>query len=175
MDGPHVCPAQPSDRTGTLTRSPCCARRDTTPCGSDSQGGSEVGRGSWRQWDRMGHRRDQEQKNQQPLTCTARTLQGASFPEPPAALGGPESWLTRGRRPGRAEPVNQHAGSTGQKRMEWSEGSWVRGSRGHRRHRLSSGPANLTPPADAAVTSCRIASVMRGWGRRVARGRSHGR
>lgn len=107
---------------------------------------------------RDGAGRGQEQRRGQPRTLRSRTRQGASFPGPPAAPGGPGA-LTHARTgPSRAGhpvacsacPVNQSAGFTGQKRAERSEGSRERGSRGHWRHGLSGAPAAVAPPADAS-------------------------
>lgn len=157
MDGPHVCPGRPSGRTATLTRGPRRARRGTAPFGSDSQGGAEAAREPVSPG-RDGAGRGQEQRRGQPRTLRSRTRQGASFPGPPAAPGGPGA-LTHARTgPSRAGhpvacsacPVNQSAGFTGQKRAERSEGSRERGSRGHWRHGLSGAPAAVAPPADAS-------------------------
>lgn len=157
MDGPHVCPGRPSGRTATLTRGPRRARRGTAPFGSDSQGGAEAAREPVSPG-RDGAGRGQEQRRGQPRTLRSRTRQGASFPGPPAAPGGPGA-LTHARTgPSRAgHPVvcsaclvNQSAGFTGQKRAERSEGSQERGSRGHWRHGLSGAPAAVAPPADAS-------------------------
>lgn len=157
MDGPHVCPGRPSGRTATLTRGPRHARRGTAPFGSDSQGGAEAAREPVSPGrDEAG--RGQEQRRGQPRTLRSRTRQGASFPGPPAAPGGPGA-LTHARTgPSRAGhpvacsacPVNQSPGCTGQKRAERSEGSRERGSRGHWRHGLSGAPAAVAPPADAS-------------------------